>query len=121
VGDATLDALLTAPAQRAPGGWRFCRNPMCAAVYFHGQDGAILGKDALSVRVGQKDRAADRPICYCFDHSAEELVQRPSIADDIKAACRRGEDRCAQTNPQGSCCLGNVAAVLKTAAQEVSA
>ena len=112
VGDVTLDALLRESAQREVGTWRFCRNADCPVVYFS-EAGAALEAEALTVRVGQKEHGADRPICYCFGHSAAELLERPSIQDEIKAACKRGEDRCPETNPQGSCCLGNVAAVLR--------
>lgn len=120
VGDQTLDALLVAPEQRATGAWRFCRKADCSVVYFN-DDGAELEANALSVRVGQKEDKADRPICFCFGHSAEDLRARPVIREEIKTACRRGEDRCAETNPQGSCCLGNVAAVLREAAVQASA
>jgi len=89
-------------------------------VYFH-PDGAALGVDALRVRVGQKETGPDRPICYCFAHSAADLRAKPGIRDEIKAACKRGEDHCAETNPQGACCLGNVAAVLRQAAVVASA
>lgn len=113
VADATLDALLRAPNQRGGGPWRFCRNADCSTVYFHGT-GAVLEADALNVRVGQKEHGADRLVCYCFGHTAEDLLRRPSIQHEVKAACKRGEDRCPQTNPQGHCCLGNVADVLST-------
>lgn len=112
VGDITLNALLVAPDLRTDGTWRFCRNSDCPVVYFDEGDGNVLEADALKVRVGQKEHHPDRPICYCFGHSAADLMERPSIQQEIKAACKRGEDRCPQTNPQGSCCLGNVAAVL---------
>ncbi len=113
VGDETLNALLTAPEQQGSGTWRFCRTRDCPVVYFQG-DGTILKADALKVRVGQKEDRADRPICYCFGHSAEDLRARPGLQDEIKAACKRGDDRCPLTNPQGSCCLGNVASVLRS-------
>ena len=114
VGDQTLNALLVAPERRAPGKWRFCRSQDCPVVYFHSQKGTALGADALNVRVGQKEDVATRPICYCFGHSAADLRASPSIEEEIKDACKRSEHRCAETNPQGACCLGNVAAVLRT-------
>ncbi len=118
VGDATLDALLREPAHRGTGPWRFCRDADCPVVYFS-EGGAELEAEALTVRVARKEHGADRPICYCFGHSAAELLERPSIRDEIKAACKRGEDRCPETNPQGSCCLGNVAAVLRQMDEKV--
>ncbi|MFT4623360.1 MAG: hypothetical protein ACI8PZ_002016 [Myxococcota bacterium] len=115
VGDVTLDALLVFPDHRAAGAYRFCRTADCPVVYFDAA-GEELGVSAVRVRVGQKEALPDRPICYCFGHSAEDIGATPGIRDDIKAACKRGEDRCPETNPQGSCCLGNVAAVLREAA-----
>ncbi len=120
VGDVTLDALLLEPARRPPGPWRFCRTPDCEVVYFSG-GGDVLRSDALAVRVGIKERAPDRPICYCFGHSAADLAERPAIRDEIKAACKRGEDRCPQTNPRGACCLGDVGAVIAAATQAAPA
>jgi len=120
VGEATLDALLVEPTARTAGTWRFCRTSDCPVAYFH-EGGAQLEADAVRPRIGQKEHSADRPICYCFGHSAADLVERPGIQDEIKAACKRGEDRCPQTNPQGSCCLGNVAAVLRENVAKVSA
>lgn len=117
VRDVTLDALLVTPHTRAAGTWRFCKSAACPVVYFHA-DGIELETAALTVRVGLKEAGGDRPVCYCFGHSAADILERPGIQDAIKAACKRGEDRCAETNPQGSCCLGNVAAVLRTAVHE---
>jgi hypothetical protein len=121
----TLDALLHAPAQRPPGAWRFCRQRTCPVVYYNTDDGSQLRVQALRVRVGQKDTAPDRPVCYCFGYSADDLITElratgdSTIPDAIAAACRRGEDRCPETNPQGSCCLGNVRAVIEAASDEV--
>jgi hypothetical protein len=101
-------------------GWFFCPDPDCAVVYFS-EEGETLSKDALTVRVGIKEKAAPRPLCYCFDHSIEDIerdVARSGdspIPDLITDKCRQGLDRCEETNPQGSCCLGNVRRVLKDA------
>ena len=121
VTEVTLDALLKAGTERADGPHRFCRNPVCEVVYFAESTGAVLGRGALTVRVGQKEDAPDRPVCYCFGYSAADIgtdvatTGTSPIPEIITEHCRRGEDRCPETNPQGSCCLGNVGTVLREA------
>ena len=39
------------------------------------------------------------------------LRQPVGVTAAITERCRRGEDRCPETNPQGACCLGNVRAI----------
>ena len=118
VPEVTLELLLEPGVARGEGPHRFCRNPICEVVYFAERGGAVLGRDALTVRVGFKEDASDRPVCYCFGYSAADIgadvaaTGTSSIPDIITEHCRRGEDRCPETNPQGSCCLGNVHAVL---------
>jgi len=117
----TLDSLLVAPGSRPPGDYRFCPEPKCPVVYFHTTNGTELDVSDLKIRVGQKETAEDRPICYCFSHTAKELTDDvrangvSTITQTIMAACKRGEDRCPTTNPQGGCCLGNVGAVVRAA------
>lgn len=94
-------------------GWRFCRSAACGVAYYHPR-GNTVPVSALPVRVGQKETAPDRPVCYCFGYSAQDIARDPHrVSEDIKERCRRGEDRCAETNPQGSCCLGNVLGIAR--------
>lgn len=57
-----------------------------------------------------------RPLCYCFQHSYEDVAAEVAagkpdeIRQSIVARCRAGEARCEETNPSGSCCLGEVRA-----------
>lgn len=103
-------------------GWRFCASLDCTTAYFHQTTGEMVAKADVRVRIGQKETEAPRTVCYCFDHSQEEIeaeVQetgRSSVGDAITEQCRKGLDRCPETNPQGSCCLGNVRALEKAAA-----
>ncbi len=68
----------------------------------------------LTVRVGLKESGPPRPICYCFRHDFADVEREAghsdesAIAADITEKCRQGLDRCEETNPQGSCCLGSV-------------
>ncbi len=117
----TLRSLLIDGVERRDEVYRFCATPGCPVVYFGEGTGDVVHRDALRVRVGQKETAADRPICYCFDFSAADVTAEvattgsSTIPDRITEHCRRGEDRCPETNPQGSCCLGNVRAFVKEA------
>lgn len=97
-----------------PDGFRFCAEPSCEVAYYHADTGARIAKDEVRVRIGQKVTESPRPICYCFQHTIEEIdaevlaTGASRVAVDITAKCRQGLDRCEETNPQGSCCLGNV-------------
>lgn len=119
--ERTLAALLAPGVTRSEGLHRFCRELVCGVVYFAERGGAVLGRDALTVRVGLKEDAPDRPVCYCFGYSAADIeadvtaTGTSSIPGIITERCRRGEDRCPETNPEGRCCLGNVRAVLREA------
>jgi len=87
--------------------YRFCATPTCQTVYFPERHGENFQKTDLTVRVGIKEVEAPRPICYCFDHSIEEIEDevrrtgRTSVPDDIKArikvACW-----CVSKNPEGT-------------------
>jgi len=120
---ATLDALVVDPPPASPD-HRFCAAPGCPVAYF--SDAGTVPTSAVRVRIGQKETAADRPLCYCFGHAASDVVEEvratgsSTIPARIAERCKRGEDRCAETNPQGSCCLGNVRVVLKQAQREAA-
>lgn len=102
------------------GPWFYCSEPNCSVVYFDG-GGATIDKEYLTVRVGTKERVSPRPICYCFGHTVEDIESdvehsgSSPIPDSITEKCRKGLHRCEETNPQGSCCLGNVRKALKEA------
>ncbi len=122
----TVQALLTPAALGSFGcteGWRHCPAAGCATAYYHPESGDRVASSDVSVRIGTKESAAPRPLCYCFGHTAEDIEAEiartgaSTIADTITEQCRREFDRCAETNPQGSCCLGNVRAVERRALQ----
>ena len=120
----TMESLLTDEAKahlsRADG-FRFCLTSMCGVAYFHTETGKRFRLLDVRVRIGLKETEAPRPVCYCFDHTREEIeaeVARSGaskISETISSACARGLSRCEETNPQGSCCLGDVQNVLKEA------
>ncbi|MCR4315202.1 MAG: mercuric transporter MerT family protein [Planctomycetes bacterium] len=108
-------------------GFRFCPEPSCEVVYFKQgsrDEALVLTKWDLKVRVGVKERTSPRPVCYCFDHTIEEIQDEVArtgdsvILGDIREKCRQGLDRCEMANPKGSCCLGDVAKAIKDAKKE---
>lgn len=79
-------------------------------------------KDQIRVPVHQKEMDDDAVlVCYCFRHSpatihAELLATGTStVIEEINAGIQAGQCACELRNPQGSCCLGNVSAVVKQA------
>ncbi len=120
----TIESLVVHAARarvRRTDGFRFCAEPSCELAYFHPATGARIAKSEVRVRIGQKATEAPRPVCYCFEHTVEEIEAEvlatgiSKVADDITQKCRLGLDHCEETNPQGSCCLGNVRRVMKEA------
>jgi len=98
-------------------GFLFCASPDCDVVYFH-PEGQELRASDLRILVGQKG-AQEAPLCYCFGFTQamveKELRERGdcAIVQRIAAEVKAGNCACEVRNPQGSCCLGNVASVVK--------
>lgn len=117
----TLDMLLRSGVDRRDSGYRFCATPECDVAWFGETTGHRLPVASARVRIGNKETQADRPVCYCFGYAAGDIVAEvrlsgtSRIPEVIADHCRKGEDRCPEANPQGSCCLGNVRAVMKDA------
>ncbi len=99
----------------------FCRSAPCAVVYFV-PDRVLFRKDDLSVPVGLKEpQNPTAPVCYCFGWTPEKIqaeirnTGKSTVIDQIKAQVQAGNCYCEITNPQGSCCLGNVSQAVKQA------
>lgn len=115
----TVEALLTDDARRrlASGGSFVCLARDCAVVYF-GPAG-IFEKGDIRTRVGFKETSAPRPVCYCFGHTLESIEEeilrtgRSTVAERIQAEVKAGRCSCEVKNPEGTCCLGNVARAVK--------
>ena len=97
----------------------FCRTADCEVVYFRPNE-VLFRKGDLTVRVHQKEPNDPAvPVCYCFGWTPEkihaEITQagESSALDQIKTQVKAGNCYCEVTNPQGSCCLGNVTSVVK--------
>lgn len=104
---------------------RFCAAPDCPVVYFG--SGETFSREEITVAVFQKEPAGARTVCYCFAITEQDIRRqveqtgRSTAADRIAALVKAGRCACEVKNPQGSCCLGNVAAAtkaLRTAIEE---
>lgn len=99
--------------------YRYCGNPECPIVYY-ADHGPTFNTENMSVRVGVKEKTPPRHVCYCFDHTIEDIEQevrqtgRSTVLDDIKTrmkvACW-----CETKSPMGSCCLSTVARYVQEA------
>lgn len=99
----------------------FCRTPTCEVVYFRLEE-ALFQKEDLVAKVGLKERGdPTAPVCYCFGWTPEKIraeikaTGKSTVVDQIKAQVKAGNCYCEITNPQGSCCLGNVAGAVQKA------
>lgn len=106
-------------ARIGEGPYYYCDAQGCDVVYFAGDGSHVFALADLTVRVGVKEREAPRPICYCFGHTVEEVLEeirrtgRSTVADDIRTRLKSEGCDCEHTNPQGSCCLGVVTSFMK--------
>lgn len=106
--------------------YRFCRTAGCPVVYFAEDTDEVYHVDEVRERVFQKEPQADDVlVCYCFRHTQGALRQagalgQASIVEEIEAGIQAGQCACELRNPQGSCCLGNVRAVMSGVAHQVT-
>lgn len=122
VSEETVGSLVTDQAAAKLGrmsGFWFCPAANCGVVYFRAGSGEWVSQEEVRVAVFQKSADPKRLVCYCFGHSVEAVQSKvragggSRILEDIKSRCARGLDDCEHTNPQGSCCLGNVQRVFR--------
>ena len=99
----------------------FCNAPDCDTVYVSALGDHLITKDMLTVRVGIKETEDPIPLCYCFGYERADVrndIRRKNETDIQKIITKRvkaGECRCEETNPNGGCCLGDVAKAIKLA------
>ena len=97
----------------------FCRTQTCPVVYFSPDGDQTFTVEQVRERVYQKEPgAADVLVCYCFHHTVGDLraaspQKRTAIREDINIGINAVQCACDLRNPQGSCCLGNVRAMIK--------
>ena len=120
VDSATVKALLSVSlveVRDVP--YWFCRDSECPVVYFSEDGTQTFITDQIRERVYQKEpKSEDVFVCYCFRHTpgsirAEFITTGEStVVDAINSGIHAGQCACDLRNPQGSCCLGNVSAVV---------
>jgi hypothetical protein len=122
VGTETVKAMLniSLEAIRASS-YYFCPTETCPVVYFAADSQQVFTEAELRERVHQKAPLADDVfVCYCFHHTRKSLrdeictTGHSTAVESINAGIRSGLCACDIRNPQGSCCLGNVKAVLQS-------
>ncbi|MBI3011274.1 MAG: hypothetical protein HYY58_02135 [Candidatus Omnitrophica bacterium] len=104
----------------------FCKTADCEVVYF--RDGeALFQKNDVAVRLGLKEpNNSHAPVCYCFGWTPKKIGEeiertgQSSVIEQIKSQVKSGNCYCEVTNPQGSCCLGNVSRAVKQASATAS-
>lgn len=109
----TLDSLLRSERRSniADDQYYVCTSPNCLTVYYDGNGKSSFGKSDLTVRFGLKEAESPRPVCYCFDHSVEEIEEeirttgQSTVVESIKVDMEGPGCRCECTNPLGICCL----------------
>ena len=89
-------------------------------------DQASVDEDAVITRVAGKGADRPPPVCFCFAHTADDLVADASAhggAGTIKSAIKQavaGEHcACEYLNPSTKCCLADVHRTLEAAAAKV--
>lgn len=96
----------------------FCLNPACEVVYCN-PAGFVIRKGQTLLPVTVKDQGDHVPVCYCFDFKRGDirgdLAKRgkTDIPERIRKGISEGRCACERRNPQGACCLGNVAGAIK--------
>lgn len=105
----------------------FCRTANCPVIYFSTDGEQSFSKTQIRVPVHQKEPDDENVlVCYCFRYSpatiqAELLATGRSIViEEINTGINAGQCACEIRNPQGSCCLGNVHAVVKQVDHELN-
>ncbi len=125
VATVTIKALLAVPLTEVRDvDYRFCRTLDCPTVYYS-EDGQQFREDDIRERVHQKHPDEDDVfVCYCFRHTPLSIkteaasTGRSTVVDSITAAIQAEQCACDLRNPQGSCCLGNVRAVVERMTKE---
>ncbi len=110
------------PADRvreAEAPWRACLSSACPVAYYGAS--ATISVTEVSATVHHKARSPDPLICFCFEYRISALERSMHgthsvnpIVLEIQSRCREGLGQCQIKNPEGRCCLRNIAQVLKT-------
>jgi hypothetical protein len=121
----TLDHHVPPPLRAAIGDdATFCLNPACEVVYCN-PAGLVVRKGQTLLPVTIKESGDPVPVCYCFGFKRGDLRKdlaergKTDIPERIREGIAEGRCACERTNPQGACCLGNVAGAIKQIQEEM--
>lgn len=102
------------------GAWQHCPTPECPVVYY--LDEATVDTDTVVTQVGHKATDRPTPVCFCFAHTAEDLVAdadanagTSTIKAAIKQAVADGNCACEHLNTSTKCCLADIHRTLQEA------
>ena len=124
----TVKALLAVSLREVQNvAYLFYKTQTCSVVYFSLDGEQTFSTPQIRERVYQKEPGeAEVFVCYCFRHTVGDLKAaspeaRIAIVADITLGIQAGQCACELRNPQGSCCLGNVYALIKRLEQPILA
>ena len=121
VGAITINALVR-PGLKSGSGFPdgyYCPNPDDDTLYFFDSGFDPISKAEISVRVGFKETAAPQMVCYCYEHTKDEIQEDFEANGESRIEARIREEvtadscSCQFKNPKGNCCLGDVRAAYK--------
>jgi hypothetical protein len=101
----------------------FCLNPACEVIYCNPREFVVKRGETL-VPVTIKDAGDHVLACYCFDFSRGDLRRdlaqsgETDIPQRVREGVAQGRCDCERKNPQGACCLSNIAAEIKIISEE---
>lgn len=101
--------------------YKFCKNSSCSISYFTEDKSHYFAVEDLKEKATLKDKGMDVKVCYCFGHTRQSVLselqsaQKSTVIENIKLNMKNPGCFCEVSNPQGGCCLGNVAAWIKEA------
>lgn len=97
--------------------YRYCKNKNCDISYF-AEDQNFHVAD-MKVKATHKDNGLDVHVCYCFNYTRDMILKdimnngKSNALKEIKDKMKDPGCFCEISNPQGSCCLGNVSAWIR--------
>lgn len=103
--------------------WYFCPSPQCEVIWFD-EIGTCFLREHLRVRVGLKETAPPRPICYCLGYTIEMVTEefvrtgRSSILAEVMRAIGSGRAACLLKNPCGGPCADDIRELLRREASK---
>ncbi len=120
VGAETINALVRPEQKPGPGfpSGSYCPNPEDETLYFFDSGFDAISKGDVKVRVGFKETGPPQMVCYCFEHTKDEIQEdwahgESRIEASIREKVAAGSCSCEIKNPKGKCCLGDMRAAYK--------